>query len=198
VTLQIYTHLVDIATKCLNILCLMSKIDSTTLILNAIKKHYNFKTNTEFAAFLDIKPQTLSSWYTRGTIDYDLLYSKCVDVDANWLLSGGQGEMLKAQIVSTGDNSINNTGGNHGNQIIGGNSINVSLPASGSQKIINPDGSVEIRNNEPDVNQKTLNLYETVISNQNKTILAQEKTIATHEETIESLKKQIAQLGGKN
>jgi len=91
----------------------MSKINSTSLILNAIKKHYNFKTNTEFAVFLGIKPQTLSSWYTRGTIDYDLLYSKCVDIDGNWLLSGGEGEMLKKNVhvvdVDNKNSDLNNS-----------------------------------------------------------------------------------------
>lgn len=68
---------------------------SKKIILDAIKSHYGFKSNTEYAAFLGIAPQTLSSWYSRNSIDYDLIYSKCVDIDANWLLTG-EGEMLKS------------------------------------------------------------------------------------------------------
>lgn len=72
----------------------MSTSINKSLILNEIKSHYGFKSDAEFARFLGIKPQTLASWYSRNTFDIDLLYSKCVDIDANWLLTGN-GEMLK-------------------------------------------------------------------------------------------------------
>lgn len=65
-------------------------------ILDAIKLYYRFKSNTEYATFLGIAPQTLSNWYSRNTLDYDLIYSKCVGIDANWLLTG-KGSMLKDQ-----------------------------------------------------------------------------------------------------
>jgi len=70
---------------------------SKSLILNKIKKHYKFKTDAEFARFLEIKPQTLSSWYSRDTMDYELLSAKCVGIDANFLLTG-TGEMLKSEV----------------------------------------------------------------------------------------------------
>jgi hypothetical protein len=69
-------------------------VNDKKLILNVIKKHYSFKTDAEFARFLDIKPTTLSSWYSRNAINHELIYDKCVDIDGNWLLSG-QGEMLR-------------------------------------------------------------------------------------------------------
>lgn len=72
----------------------MSNKKNISLILNALKKHYNFKSNIEFANFLGIAPTTLSSWYSRNTLDYDLIYAKCKDIDANWLLTG-EGPMLK-------------------------------------------------------------------------------------------------------
>ena len=37
-----------------------------SLILNEIKSYYNFVSDSEFAKFLGIKPQTLSSWHTRN------------------------------------------------------------------------------------------------------------------------------------
>jgi len=64
-------------------------------ILNALKKHYNFSSNKEFADFLEIKPQTLSNWYARNTFDYEILYTKCLDINSEWLFTGN-GEMLKA------------------------------------------------------------------------------------------------------
>jgi phage repressor protein C with HTH and peptisase S24 domain len=64
-----------------------TKLDKS-LILNTIKEHYNFKSDAEFARFLGIKPQTLASWHTRNTYDYELLYSKCVGLNGEFLLSG--------------------------------------------------------------------------------------------------------------
>ena len=64
------------------------------MILSEIKLHYGLKTDADFARFLEIKPQTLASWYTRNSFDIELLYAKCVDVNPDWLLSG-RGEMLR-------------------------------------------------------------------------------------------------------
>ncbi len=66
----------------------MSTFNNKVLILNAIKNHYSLKSDAAFARFLDIKPQTLSSWYSRNTFDIDLLYSKCVGIDGNYLITG--------------------------------------------------------------------------------------------------------------
>lgn len=73
----------------------MSKKIDKALILNKIKSMYNFQKDAEFARFLGIKPQTLSSWYSRNTFDIELLYAKCVELNAEWLLTG-KGDMLKS------------------------------------------------------------------------------------------------------
>ena len=64
-----------------------------TLILNKIKFHYSFKNDVEFANFLGVSPQTISSWYQRNTFNLELIYAKCVEINANWLLTG-EGEMF--------------------------------------------------------------------------------------------------------
>jgi len=61
-----------------------------SLILNKIKFKYNLKSNVELANFLDIGPTTLSSWYSRNSIDYDRIFSKCVGINLEWLLSGAE------------------------------------------------------------------------------------------------------------
>jgi phage repressor protein C with HTH and peptisase S24 domain len=66
----------------------MSKDLDKTLVLNKLMKHYGFRGNTEFANFLGIKPQTVSSWFSRNTYDTELLYAKCVNIDAHFLLTG--------------------------------------------------------------------------------------------------------------
>src|SRR5690606_3462732 len=69
-----------------------------TLILNRIKLHYGFKSDADFARFLGIKPNSLSNWYKRNTIDYDLVFSKCEDLNIEWLLSGDDLEPQKEDV----------------------------------------------------------------------------------------------------
>lgn len=75
----------------------------------------DIKTDADFARFLGIKPQTLSSWYSRNTFDIELLYTKCGDINANWLLTG-KGNMLKNQDISINNKENNGAiiGNNHG------------------------------------------------------------------------------------
>jgi len=71
-------------------------------IINKLKEYYNLKNDVDFAEYLGIPSTTLSSWKSRDSIDYDLVYSKCVGIDANWILTGA-GNML----ISTRENSQN-------------------------------------------------------------------------------------------
>ncbi len=75
------------------------------LILNNIKAHYKFNTETEFAKFLGIPKSTLSSWRTRNSFDYELLYSKCDQIDGNWLITGS-GKMLRKEAYNLEENNI--------------------------------------------------------------------------------------------
>ena len=71
----------------------MGRYIDKTLILNEIKSHYNIKNNVGFAKFLGIAPTTLSNWYSRNNIDYELLSTVCEDINMNWVLTG-KGNML--------------------------------------------------------------------------------------------------------
>lgn len=62
------------------------------LILNKIKSHLNIVKDKELAIFLGVKPNTISTWVARNTIDYEKIMSKCDFLNANWLF--GKGEML--------------------------------------------------------------------------------------------------------
>lgn len=57
-------------------------------ILDRIIKHYGLKNKTGLASFLGVSPQTVSNWYSRDSIDYDLIFEKCTGVDFNWLVAG--------------------------------------------------------------------------------------------------------------
>lgn len=67
---------------------------SKALILNEIKRYYNFTSDAEFARFLDITPQNLKHWYSRDTYNLHTLVGKCVDINPQWIMTG-EGEMLK-------------------------------------------------------------------------------------------------------
>lgn len=62
----------------------MRKVD----ILDRIVTWYGLRNKTELARFLGVTPQTISNWYSRDSIDYDLIFNRCVGVDLNWLVLG--------------------------------------------------------------------------------------------------------------
>jgi len=70
------------------------------VILNALKEYKNFATLTDFARYLGIKPQALSNWYARNTLDLHILSDRFPEVDGNWLLTG-EGSMLKTNVNTT-------------------------------------------------------------------------------------------------
>lgn len=88
-----------------NILRKTSTMPDKKLILNKIKDEYQFKSDSDFAKFLEIKPTTLSSWYTRGSFDIDLIYAKCVGVNTDFLLSGN-GPVFKRAVEDNENDNI--------------------------------------------------------------------------------------------
>lgn len=83
----------------------LSMKNKTPLIIKELKSHYNLGSDTDFANFLGIAPTTLSSWKSRNSMDYDLVYSKCVGINANWLLTGEGPMMLSDTPVAKRDTS---------------------------------------------------------------------------------------------
>lgn len=73
----------------------MGNILDKPLVLDRIKEYYKLKGNAELARFLGVAPNTITNWYGRKTFDIDVIYTKCVDIDMNWLLTG-EGNMLSS------------------------------------------------------------------------------------------------------
>ena len=67
--------------------------------LEALIGYYSDGKPSSFAKHLGVAPSTISSWLSRDTFDYDLLFAKCENVSPHWLLSG-VGEMLKTDITT--------------------------------------------------------------------------------------------------
>lgn len=63
-------------------------------MLEAILNHYTNGNKAKFANMLGVSPQTISAWAARSTFDSELIYTKCSDISADWLLAG-EGPMLK-------------------------------------------------------------------------------------------------------
>lgn len=74
----------------------MGNILNKPLVLDRIKEYYKLKGNAELARFLGVAPNTITNWYGRKTFDIDVIYTKCVDIDMNWLLTG-EGNMLSSE-----------------------------------------------------------------------------------------------------
>lgn len=63
------------------------------LMLETLINSYTDGNKARFAAKIGITPQLISNWLARNTFDAELLYAKCENISAGWLLSG-EGEML--------------------------------------------------------------------------------------------------------
>ena len=61
-------------------------------ILEVLISHYSDGNKARFAAMIGIKPQLLSNWIKRDTLDYEQVYRGCPNLSGDWLLSG-QGEI---------------------------------------------------------------------------------------------------------
>ncbi|MCL2132222.1 MAG: helix-turn-helix domain containing protein [Lentimicrobiaceae bacterium] len=65
-----------------------------TLVLKRIKTAYRLKNDAMLAVFLGIKPNTLTGWYKRNSINLELIFYKCEHISFDWLFTG-IGEMFR-------------------------------------------------------------------------------------------------------
>lgn len=65
-------------------------------LLLALISHYAHGNKATMARMLGVTPQAISTWLTRNTFDIELLYANCEDLNPLWLLSGGEGPMLRS------------------------------------------------------------------------------------------------------
>lgn len=65
-------------------------------ILDDLKAHYRFRTFGQLADFLGVKPNTLSSWIARNSIDADLIFRKCEGISYEWVRTG-EGSMWRSE-----------------------------------------------------------------------------------------------------
>lgn len=68
-------------------------MDKKDRLLRLIE-YFSRGNKSEFARMIGISPQAVNTWLSRNTFDVDTVYSKCINISAEWLLSGN-GPMLK-------------------------------------------------------------------------------------------------------
>lgn len=90
-------------------------------MLESLINYYTDGNKARFALLIGVKPQTVSGWVSRNTFDAEVLYEKCANISAEWLLSRGEGEMIKTNntAVANGDGSVAVNGNNNSNVVAG-------------------------------------------------------------------------------
>lgn len=66
-------------------------------MLRQIAEYYHITRNVDFAKFFGISEPLAFSRMKNGYLDYEEIYNRCPDISADWLLSGGEGPMLRAE-----------------------------------------------------------------------------------------------------
>lgn len=82
------------------------KIDiNKSAVLERVKQALDVTSDIALAEVLGIARSTLSNWRSRGSIDYDLLFSKCKHFNLDWLLTG-QGSMQRSNVMQLADMNV--------------------------------------------------------------------------------------------
>ncbi|MEO4005413.1 MULTISPECIES: helix-turn-helix domain-containing protein [unclassified Flavobacterium] len=67
-------------------------IQTAKSILTRVKKVFKIKTDAQLAELLNIKPNTISSWKKRNTLDYESIIAQCnkANIDLNEIFLGNE------------------------------------------------------------------------------------------------------------
>ena len=68
-------------------------------MLQRLIDHFSKGNKSQFANKLGVKPQTISTWIARDSMDKALVFAKCENISPSWLMSG-EGEMLNTPSAS--------------------------------------------------------------------------------------------------
>lgn len=152
---------------------------------------------TSFAKLIGVSQRTLNNYMNGRTPSLEVLdaiLSAFPEVSAEWLLRG-EGDMLKNSGTMTGSNQGdgNKIEYKNGGNVGVGNTVNVTLPELGTQKIIKPDGTVELTSigSNGDASDKLQMENETLkekISHLMDNMQLKDDLIASLRDTIELLK----------
>lgn len=57
-------------------------------IIDRLRNAYNMSTDAELADFLEVGASTISAWKRRNTIDFKLIFTKCKELRADYIIYG--------------------------------------------------------------------------------------------------------------
>lgn len=66
----------------------------TFLVIDRLRAYYKVDTNAKLAKKLGVSPSAIANWKVRNRIDWMLIFTRCEDVNLNWLIHG-EGPMMK-------------------------------------------------------------------------------------------------------
>ena len=69
-------------------------------IIERLFIYFQVDNNKQLAEKLGVSNTVLSNWKARNTIDYELLFTKCENINFNWLIKGN-GQMLNDDLIKT-------------------------------------------------------------------------------------------------
>lgn len=113
------------------------------------------------------------------------------NVNPYWLILGSGDMFIEQKELNTNSTThSNNTSQVIGNNIVGDRAIVISLPETGTEKIIKSDGEVIIQSTEPSI-RSAARLKKNDNADLKDKIALLEEIISSKNETIEILKKQL-------
>ena len=63
-------------------------VTKSEIIIERFKEALGLRFDREVCERLKIKANTLSGWKTRGSLDYDTIFSNCENISIHWLVTG--------------------------------------------------------------------------------------------------------------
>lgn len=69
-------------------------VHNARIILSRLKSALNMSKDNGLSTYLGIDKSTLSAWKRRNSIDYELIFTKCIQFNYDWIITGS-GQMLR-------------------------------------------------------------------------------------------------------
>ena len=76
-------------------------------MLGRILTYYGLGKNSDAARYFGVSEQAMFMRVKRGILDLEEVYEKCPEISPDWLLSGGKGEMIRANRDAIGNGNVN-------------------------------------------------------------------------------------------
>lgn len=134
-------------------------------MLKCIRDHYGLQRNVDFARHFGISEQLANNWNNSGKLDYIEIYRRCPDISPDWLLSGGEGQMIRINTASDKQGGVNVIANNSSSNCNIGVSDNIATELSGIRAdcLKVAQSSIEALKNEQQISNKAQEISMTLL-----------------------------------